>query len=67
MNYWNYLKDEYIQSIFVYCLLLIIWFIICMLYPTENIINATPKLIGISIFGILARSFLRYMTKDKYR
>lgn len=66
MNYWYYLKDTYKEFVLVYCILLIIWFILCLLYPTENAINTTPTLVGISVFGILGRSFLRYITKNKY-
>lgn len=61
MNYWYYLKDEYNESIPLISFLLLIWFVICFLYPYENLISTTPKLVGIAVFGIFARSFLKYI------
>ena len=61
MNYQRLLKQEYTESIFPITFALCIWFLVCYVHPTENIITATPKMVGIVIFGIFARTFLKYI------
>lgn len=65
MNYWYYLKKDYKGSISVLTFFLLIWLIICFMYPNEKNINNIPNLIVISISGILVRSFLKYITQGK--